>query len=246
MSARLRQQQGDTLIEVMAAAIIGIVLVGALTGMFLSGNDQSLAAQRQSQLVAVADQQIENIRQAVKVNGFSALAMSTAPAAGASTTLPFASHTYTDPNHFVVSSCGTNGGYTIETNYDNASEGTATVASWSGCPTGVEPLVVQAGGIVTAQQASVPVGAGTATVDSYVTDTNVGACATPTGTSCSGSATTFTGDARRVIVAVKFNGETGYATGDTAPVYLSTLFTNPIPSNQPNGSVGITLGLSIG
>jgi Tfp pilus assembly protein PilV len=246
MRYRLRQEQGDTLIEVAVAAVIGILIVGALAGLFLTGNDQTLAAQRQSELISVADQQIENVRQAIKVNGFSALAMSAAPAAGASTTLSFSSHTYTDPNHFVASSCGTNGGYTIETNYDNTSEGTATIASWSGCPTGVEPLVVQSGGVVTPQQSSVAVGAGTATVDTYVTDTNLGACATPTGNTCSGSASTFTGDARRVIVAVKFNGQTGFNTGDTAPVYVSTVFTNPIPSNQPNGSVGITLGLSIG
>ncbi|HEY5318718.1 MAG TPA: type II secretion system protein [Solirubrobacteraceae bacterium] len=244
---RAREERGDTLIEVAVAALIAITLISALTGLFLSGNDETLAAQRQTELIGVADQQIENIRDAVKVNGFSALAMKTAPVTGSSTTLTYSGgHTYIDPNHFVVSSCGANGGYTIENNYDNTSQGTATIASWTGCPTGVEPLVVLSTGIVTAQQTSVAVGAGTATVDSYVTDTNVGACATPTATTCTGAATTPTGDARRVIVAVKLNGVTRYDRGDNSPVYVSTIFTDPVPSNQANASVGLSLGTQIG
>jgi hypothetical protein len=29
-------------------------------------------------------------------------------------------------------------------------------------------------------------------------------------------------------------------------VYLSTIFTNPVPSNQVNSSIGLTLGSTIG
>jgi hypothetical protein len=246
------------MIEVLIAAVIGVTIVGAVTGLFLTGNDQSLASQRQSELIAVADQQIENIRQEVKTNanGFAALAMSSLPATGSSATLTGAPNTYTDPNHFVSASsgCGVgNEGYTIETNYDNTGAGVATIPAWSSCATGVEPLVVQNStltptlptGIVTPQQTSVAVGGGTATVDSYVTDTNIGGCAS-VGSSCSGAATTYTGDARRVIVAVFFNGTTRWKTGGDSPVYVSTIFTNPVPSNQTNSSIGITLGVQVG
>jgi hypothetical protein len=34
--------------------------------------------------------------------------------------------------------------------------------------------------------------------------------------------------------------------GADAPVYVSTIFTNPAPSNAPNGAAGITLGLQLG
>jgi len=257
-SAHALQDRGDTMIEVLIAAVIGVTIVGAVTGLFLTGNDQSLASQRQSELIAVADQQIENIRQEVKTNanGFAALAMSSLPATGSSATLSGAPNTYTDPNHFVSASSGCglgNDGYTIETNYDNTSEGVATISAWSNCATGVEPLVVQNStltptlptGIVTPQQTSVPVGGGTATVDSYVTDTNIGGCAS-VGNSCSGAASTYTGDARRVIVAVFFNGTSRSKTGGDSPVYVSTIFTSPVPSNQTNSSIGITLGAQLG
>ncbi len=69
------------------------------------------------------------------------------------------------------------------------------MASWTGCATGAEPLVVQAGGIVTQKQ-TVTVGSDTATVYTYVTDTYIG-CSTALG-NCSAAA----GDARRVVVAV--------------------------------------------
>ena len=34
--------------------------------------------------------------------------------------------------------------------------------------------------------------------------------------------------------------------GQASPVYVSSILTNPVPSNQPNSSVGLTLGLTIG
>jgi prepilin-type N-terminal cleavage/methylation domain-containing protein len=238
---------GFTIIEVLIAALAMAVIVGATAALFASGNSSSLASQRQSQLLAVADQQIEKIRQAVKTNasGFSALAMSSAPAAGTASTLPYSATTFTDPNHFVTTkaSCGLSGAeFTIEANYNDTSEGTATgnEPPFAGCDAGTEPLIEQTGGIVTPTQASVTVGTETATVNSYVTATNLG-CNTTLGTG------NCTNDARRVIVAVKFDGSSGvYNSGPNAPVYVSTIFTNPIPSNAPNSSIGITLGLGIG
>jgi hypothetical protein len=54
-----------------------------------------------------------------------------------------------------------------------------------------------------------------------------------------------------VIVAVVMNNH-GYATGGrseigpNSPVYVSTIFTNPNPSNSPDNPAGVTLGLNIG
>jgi Tfp pilus assembly protein PilW len=240
--SRVRDERGDTLIEIVVAAMLAALVIAAATALFVSGNDVSLAAQRQAELISVADQQIENIRQQVKTQGFSSLAMSALPATGSSATLSYSSKTDVDPNHFAVaaSGCGlSNEGYTIETNYDNTSEGTASIPAESGCGTGVEPLLAQSGGFVTPQQTNVTVGSGTATVDSYVTDTNVG-CNTTLGSGL------CTNDARRVIVAVTFNNAGRYDIGGTSPVYVSTIFTNPTPTNAPNSSAGLTLGVQLG
>ncbi len=240
---------GFTMIEVVVAAFCVALIIGASATLFVTGNNTSLASQRQSAVIAVADQQIEQIRQAVKTNGFSALAMSAAPAAGSSVTLPYsgapgAAVTRTDPNYFATTKTGcgaSNAELTIEANYDNTNEGTATSnePTFSGCDAGAEPLIIQSGGIVTPSQ-SVSVGSETATVDSFVTQTNLG-CNTSLGSGgCSN-------DARRVVVAVKLNQiNTSSGAGPAAPTYISTIFTNPIPTNAPNSSVGITLGLGIG
>jgi type II secretory pathway pseudopilin PulG len=149
----LQDEQGFTMVEVLLAAVMSVIVIGAGATLFSTGNDSSLASQRQTELISVADQQIENIRQAVKTSGFTALAMKSAPAAATNSTLTYGSTTHTDPNDFVSNStgCGTsNAGYLIEANYDSSSEGIAPgVASWTGCATGAEPLVVQSGGIVT-------------------------------------------------------------------------------------------------
>jgi type II secretory pathway pseudopilin PulG len=248
--ATARGEAGFTLIEVMVAAMVAIIVVSAAAYLFTQGSDSSLAAQRQSQLIAVADQQIENIRQSVKTNpnGFSSLAMSLAPAAGTGSTLPYSSGTHTDPNDFVSSAadCGTSGaGYLIEANYNQTSEGPAPgVTPWAGCTnasSGVaEPLVVQSGGIVAPKQTNIPLNSGTATVYTYVTDTYIGC------NSSVGSCSTSTGDARRVIVAVVADSVGRNNVGPNAPVYIATIFTSPIPSNQVNSSIGLTLGVNIG
>jgi prepilin-type N-terminal cleavage/methylation domain-containing protein len=240
---RLRGEHGFTMIEVLIAAVISVTVIGAGAALFSTGNDSSLASQRQTELISVADQQIENIRQAAKTSGFAALTMKSAPAAGTNSTLTYSSATHTDPNDFVSNStgCGTsNAGYLIEANYDSSSEGIAPgLASWTGCTTGAEPLVVQSGGIVTPKQ-TVTVGSDTATVYSYVTDTYIG-CSSALG-NCSAAA----GDARRVIVAVLLNNGGRHDIGQSSPVYVSSIFTNPVPTNQVNSSIGLTLGVNLG
>jgi type II secretory pathway pseudopilin PulG len=237
---------GFTIVEVMVAAMIAVIVIGASAMLFSKGSASSVASQRQSELIAVADQQIEQIRQQLKTNpnGFSALAMSTAPAAGTNSTEAGNSGTHTDPNDFVVSSSGcgsSNAGYLIESNYDNTSEGVdASVPSWTGCPAGAEPLAVQTGGIVTPKQTGVTVGSDTATVYRYVSDTYVGC------SSSLGSCTSAAGDVRRVTVAVLLDNHGRSDIGPNSPVYLTTMFANPVPTNQVNSSIGLTLGASIG
>lgn len=255
MIARLRaarSEEGFTVIEVLVAMALAILAIGALTNLFITGNDSALSAQRQSQLISVADQQIEKIRERLKTNpsGFAALAMSATPGAGTSTTLGTDTYAHTDPNFFVKTQagCGASGaGYEIQTNYNHTDEGTpASVPSFTGCTTGVEPLVISAGGLVAPLTTGVTVGSGTASVYAYVTATNLG-CLGGSGDYVSGVAGACYADARRVIVAVQLDTPGGRTDiGQVTPAYVSTIFTNPVPSNQPNASVGLTLGLNIG
>jgi prepilin-type N-terminal cleavage/methylation domain-containing protein len=274
-------EQGFTLIEVLVSALMLALIIGAASSLFVTGNDSSIYAQRESQLISVADQQIEAIRSQVKTLGFAALAMQSAPAALPSW-VPNTSVSSTnpaDPSSFAaaVTGCGAgNEEFKIEANYNNTAEGiggqppnpaspaTSGVTGWSGCDAGAEPLVIlnSSLGFVPAQQ-TVTVGTDTAVVDTYVTDTYVG-CNTVGSTACptvsSGTvqsatcsfptvvspSSTVCSDARRVTVAVVL-GDHGRATiGPFAPVYVSTVFTNPSPANEPTTSIGLTLGAQLG
>lgn len=271
-------EDGFTLIEVLMAALILVFVISAATVMFADGNDTSVASQRESQLIGVADQQIEAIRQKVKTEGFNELAMNTTPSnlPSAYAYTSYASTIDTDPNTFAVakSGCGaSNEEYKIEANYDNTAEGapvdpqnTSQSASlpWSSCDSGAEPLEIVPStslAFVTPQQ-TVSVGTDTAIIDTYVTDTYVGCnnnfsgCpATTSGSIGCGSAnfptvaspsSTTCSDARRVIVAVVMNRHGRYNIGPSAPVYVSAVFTNPTPSNEPTNSLGINLGVQLG
>lgn len=256
MSRLRRDEGGFTLIEVVIAALCLALILGAAATLFGTGNASSLASQRQAEAVDIADHYMENIRQALKTNtyGFSALAMNATPLAGTGGTAPGNAAAHTDPNDFAVSAAGcgaSNRGYQIESNWDNTGEGTAsTVSSWSGCGTGVEPLVIDTlHGIVQPSQ-TVTIGSGssavTGTVDSYVTDTNVGCASTDPGGCNSSNAGTPLGDARRVIVAVVIDSGGSHRIGPNTPIYISSIFTNPVPSNQSNTPLGITVGASLG
>jgi type II secretory pathway pseudopilin PulG len=247
-SPRSRTQEGDSLIEVLVAAFIGILVIGALAFSFVSGNDASLAAQRQDELVAAAQQQMQSIHALVKGQGFGALALSALPSPASAANVRYDAATPLDPRSFVTS-CGATPAYQIENNYDDTSEGlVSSLPVISPCTSaGIEPLIT--GGQVAPQPA--PVTEGSMTVDLYdfVTQTSVGCNSALGDGSCAG-------DARRVIVAAVDAGAASRcasssaanrcAIGAFAPVYLTTIFTNPTPSNAPNSSVGITLGAQLG
>lgn len=217
---RLSQDQGFTLIEVIVAAAILILVVAAGTTLFVGGADSSVASQRRSQMISIADGRIETIRQEVKTKGFAALAMSGNPQALSSSTIPntATSGTEIDPSYFAKnlggsSGCGATGWeYQISGNYDATNGGTPSVpstgasgvTSWQDCNVGYEPLEVLTGGFVTPQQTSTASsGTDTYVIDTFVTDTYApcttvggGACATvstattPPTVQCSG-ATSF-------------------------------------------------------
>ncbi|HEV3054889.1 MAG TPA: prepilin-type N-terminal cleavage/methylation domain-containing protein [Solirubrobacteraceae bacterium] len=262
-----RHEDGFTMIEVIVAAFcLGLIIVAVAT-LFVTGNRSSLAGERQAALIAVADQQIEFIRSEVKTKGFDALAMSSAPTTAASSTLSSDANVQLNPDYFAPASSGcgpSNQGYAIETNYDNTTEGAPTgTPTWSGCTNAsfsvIEPLEILTGGFVPPGPTTVTVGSETATVDTYVTDSYVGCTSTlggcPTLSSNSVSGCTFPtattssttcADARRVIVAVVPNASARQGAAQNSPVYISTVFTNPTPSNMPTNSIGLTLGDSIG
>jgi prepilin-type N-terminal cleavage/methylation domain-containing protein len=280
LRARLAVEPGFTIIEVVVAVLILALVTAAATTLFVDGSDTSVTAQRESQLISVVDQQMAKIRQEVKTQGFNLLAMNGNPVAlpsgGANTS--YSTTLEADPNYFVShnGTCGASGyGYAIEANYNNTAEdypvvpgtSTAGLLPWSGCTNSssqiAEPLEMLTSGFIAPQQ-TVTVGTGTATVDTYVTDTYVGCnsggyggCPTTTGNivGCSqtpssnwptNTASTACGDARRVVIAAVLNNNGNNATGPNAPIYVSTIFTNPTPSNEPTSTLGLTLGLNLG
>lgn len=270
-SPRAPDDRGFTVVEVLVAALMMALIVGAAATLFAHGSDASVATQRQSQLISVADQQIEKVRQEVKTEGFNALAMSGQPVA-LNGLLPNSSYSSTldvDPNSFVqsVTGCGSsNQEYMIQSNYDNTTEGISNLLEllpWATCTNSAtqvgEPLEILTGYGFVAPQQTVSVGSDTAVVDTYVTDTYVGCnaaqlsgCPATSGgsVSCSSwpttSGSTTCGDARRVTVAVVLDDHGRYTFGPSGPVYVSTVFANPTPSNAPSSSIGFTVGAKIG
>jgi type II secretory pathway pseudopilin PulG len=261
-------QDGFTMVELVVAILLITVVIGGLALSFAASNDSALGTQRQAQALAVADQQIEHIRAEVKTYGFAALAMNALPAAAVAGTVPGQANNPTDPNSYVTTltaGCGTytynwgdtlpTKGLKIETSYNNSSLGTVSpFTPVTNCGNGVEPFVVLDGtdaarptqptGFVTPKQTGVTIGTGSGTVYTYVTDTNLGC---NTGGGCDGSAGASGPDAVRVTVAVKPDTPGSRTdTGGNAPVYVSSVFSNPIPSNQPNKSLGLTLGVNLG
>lgn len=283
-------EHGFTIIEVLVAAVILILVAAAGTTLFVGGADSSVAAQRRSQMISIADAQIETIRQEVKTKGFASLAMTGVPLALNTTSIPntVPSGDEVDPYFFAKNlgggaGCGTNGWeYQISANYDLAAGGTPTVpssgasgvTSWQNCGAGYEPLEIISSGFVAPQQTLSPATSSSYTdtyvVDTFVTDTYVpctgGTVSCPTVTSsgsgtstvetvaCPGSASfpsgttssTVCADARRVTVAVALNDHGNATIGQATPVYVSTVFTNPTPANEPTTSIGLTLGVQLG
>lgn len=221
------------MIEVIVAILLVTVAVTAVGNLFINANDSSLASQRQVNLLEVAQSQIESVRQTVKQQGFPALALNAYPANPTDAVLPTDP---SDPNDFLVANGTAAASYRIEQNFNLTSLGQISIA-----PTNGEPLEVDTtNGRIAPKTTGVAAGSSTATVWTYVTKATVG-CVAALG-ACAAD------DARRVIVAVKLDtvANARQDVGPNKPVYLTTIVTNPLPSNQPNSAIGLRLGLNVG
>ena len=243
----MRRAEGFTMIEVVVGLLLAILTIGALSELFVSGSESSVATQRQAQLISVAEQQIEQIRQQVKTQGFDKLALSGQPQTSCASIPGTIPQNPTNPDDYVTCSGGTAQGYMIEVNYNGSSAGTPPdLTPWAGYPTGSEPLLIggvsplaSTTGFVTPYQSSVSIGSGTGEVYTYVTAVNANACTSVTATGCT--------DVRRVIVAVHLDQTASRQDiGPNAPLYLSTIFARPVPSTQATQTAGLTLGVQLG
>ena len=170
----MRRESGFTLIEVLVAGLVLVIGLIALTTVFVAGQSQASADTQQVQLIGIADQEIEQVRAAVSLNGFSALGMNTTPSQISNRVVR---STFFDPDTFVVTPVGT-ACYLITTNYDSVNTSAPTghpvygvtapagFTGWSLCDastsvaTDAEPIQVLSGAgpapIVTWSATSVP------------------------------------------------------------------------------------------
>jgi type II secretory pathway pseudopilin PulG len=240
---------GFTLIEVMAAMLIAMVVIGALVFLFMNSNNGSLANQREMSQLSVLQQQIESVRQLVKQSGFGALALNGNPAQPADSTLPLSP---TDPNDFITGWNTASEAFLVESNYNSTSACGSPPCVIAGTPSTGEPLIAPvtgvSGGLLAPVQyvdiasgtsypsaAGVPSGDAYAIVNTYVTQASTTGCNASLGGSCAG-------DTRRVILAVRLSNPGARTNiGVNTPTYSTTIFANPIPSNQPNSAGGLRI-----
>lgn len=264
MSGEPRREQGFTLVEVLAAMVLFLVVLVGITFFFASNQDSSYASQREVSQLSVAQGQIENIRQLAKRYGFSALALSSNPATKTDSTLPT---NPPDPNDYIVSQGTSSESYEIMSNYNDSTAGVASNTPSTG-ETLLDPNTGTTGQVTQLQYvdlstgtsylstASVPSTGGVkdpyAVVNTFVTQAStVAGCNAGVGT-CASS------DTRRVIVAVELhnpNATNDYAAcssgvvgpkgrcdlGPSTPTYTSTIFVNPIASNQTGSASGLRI-----
>jgi type II secretory pathway pseudopilin PulG len=256
-ASMIRDDGGFTLIEVLIAMFMAVAVIGALAVGFVGASNGVTSAQTATELIAVADQHIEQIRQLVDADGFDALALMTNPVSGEPATLPT---NPSDPDDYVTGwsstypsaswtlSSSTVEGYLIESNFNNSTLGTI-----DGHSSFTEPLLVNGvwnylsgtttseGKVVQTFTTTLPSGEAVSG-HVYITAATV-PCATASGGTLLG--TSCTGDARRVIVAVQDKSPAGRTDVPTAPEYTSTIITRSEPANQQNLSNGLEVGVGV-
>lgn len=232
--ARIRSQDGFTLIEVMVAMVVGIMLVLVLLSTVDKGILNSLGHQRQASTLSIAQNEVEKVRQVVAQYGFDALALSGqpgAPGGGALATSP------TNPDDFITNHGTASAAFKVMESYHNTTLGVAT-----GTPASGEPLVIggsaayPAAGRVAPVSNSVSSGAVTAKVYRYVTR-RTEACLT---------ANACDGDSRRVTIVVIATNNPSTELQPTTPFYFSAVINNPVPKDadgQPGS--GLRIGVNI-
>jgi hypothetical protein len=265
-------ERGFMLIEVMIAAFLAATIVGALALLLAHANDATLGDQRMISAQSVAEQRIEQVREvASSAYGFDAVALSSQPAEGSDAGVPTDP---TDPNDFVEHAGTAQAAYLIENNWNGTGEGTVDggtsyAEDLQVQSTGLDPSdpacattaaiapVVYADLVTGTFSCTQPATHPYATIFTYITQASVG-CNTATAngfTSCT-NGSGVPGDARRVIVAALLNtavpntsGPNTYGSlthGPEYPTYVSTVITNPVPSNQANQVNGLRIGVNLG
>jgi prepilin-type N-terminal cleavage/methylation domain-containing protein len=129
----IRAESGFTLIEVMVAALILVIGAVALATVLINGQNESASTVQESQLINVADQQIEQVRAGVAESGFDALGLRFSAGFPAVSNAAV-KRTFRDPDKFVPpgSTC-----FEIASDYDNVSvTGSSPYAT---APTGFTP-----------------------------------------------------------------------------------------------------------
>lgn len=233
------------MIEVVISIFIVVTVIGALSVLFVTSNDSSFASQRELSGLSVLQQQMEKVRQTIAQYGFSALALTSSPAAATDSPLPTDP---TNPDDF-VSGSGCSQAFTVESNYNLTSESypaSETIADnpesllVNGCTvsgnsiSGGQLAPVQYVDLTTgAASSSAPSGDPYGTVYTFVTQTATVGCNTSLSGGC-------TGDARRVILAVVLN-RSAADVGPNYPTYSTTVFTNPAASDQPTTASGLRI-----
>jgi type II secretory pathway pseudopilin PulG len=240
-------EAGFTMIELVVAIFLVVVVMGALSALFVASNDSAFSSQRELDAVSVLQAQTERIHQTVAQYGFSAIALTAAPAGPTDSPLP---SDPTNPQDF-VSGTGCSEGFTVQSNYNLTGESFPTSNKIADNP---EPMLVNgctvsgnaisggqlapvqyadlSTGAIYSSSASVPSGDKYATVYTFVTQTTAVGCNTALG-SC-------TGDARRVVLAVLMN-HSAADIGASYPTYATTVFANPIASDQTTTASGLRI-----
>jgi type II secretory pathway pseudopilin PulG len=241
---KVTEERGFTIIEVLAATLMLLAAAAAALTIITAGEHSSETGQRQTALLSVAQQQIEQIRQVVKQSGFDALAIATptcSPLPGCAyspapdSTWPVG-HDPTNPDDFINGYSTASPTFWVAEDYHNFTSASPTVVANS--PSAGEPLMFSSSGGIQAVSTSVPAGSGlTATVWRYITQrtevcvASLGSCAT---------------DSRRVVVAVRLNNAAGQPVlKPNTPVYLTAVIDRSSPSNAPNQGNGLRIGLGI-
>jgi type II secretory pathway pseudopilin PulG len=169
--SRVRSQAGFALLDVLVAGFVLAIALAGLAGILIGSEGEASAEVTQSQLINVADQQIEQVRAAVAANGFNALALTAAPT-------PYTTwsteQTWADPAEFVQtdSSCGYGYAFEILQNYDvSSSSAPPGFTTWSGCGTAGEPLQILSGGLIAVPNGTSPPACSSTVIDNACIET---------------------------------------------------------------------------
>jgi prepilin-type N-terminal cleavage/methylation domain-containing protein len=133
-----KSQQGFTLIEVMVAALVIVLGMTALAGVFTGAQSEASADVQQNQLINIADSQIEQLSASASSHGFDAVGVMLPGGEGISSFSPLSSatirNTWLDPEKFVEGGC-----FEIANNYDDVTAGSSASAPYGTAPAGFTP-----------------------------------------------------------------------------------------------------------